>query len=288
MTKIVEEKIRCVNCGQEFSIRLYDSINVTLDPGLREKIKRREINVFPCPECGTIHKISKPFLYNDMERRVMVSVNPGAERSEKKEILSDLKEKLKPVRFFLGADSYDFDVVFSLEELERKYLDGQKGRELQELEKPMRENIKSLSGKAMILMTKKILEKTEMVKRRLLHTPLENFKLSDLSDFRIMGLPEATAIAIMDWYYCNEANGIDREENFRKIVTIRQCLTPPFIGRATKKRLARILEKQSQSLIEFIGAIVKAEHKIDLSKESIKELILEYKELRGTEVRIKK
>ena len=123
MTKIVEEKIKCVNCGQKFKVGLYHSINATINPELKAKIKKGEINVFPCPKCGALHKISAPLLYNDMEKKVMVSVNPGSERSEKKEILDDLKKQLEPIRYIFEADGYNFDVVFSLEELKKKYLD---------------------------------------------------------------------------------------------------------------------------------------------------------------------
>ncbi len=145
----------------------------------------------------------------------------------------------------------------------------------------MKEKIKSLSGRAMIEIVKEILERTNTLSKRLQGTPLENLKLSNLSDFEIMSLPEATAIAITDWYYCNKINGLDKRENFKKIITIRKFLLLPLVKREEKKKLDQILEKQPQSLIEFIGLVVEAEHKIHLSAENIKELMLEYKGLRG-------
>ncbi len=143
----------------------------------------------------------------------------------------------------------------------------------------MKEKIKSLSGKEMVETVKEVLRRTNALSKRLKGTPLENLRLSALSDFEIMCLPEATTIAITNWYYFNEINGLNKGENFKKIITIRKFLLFPFIKREEKKRLNQVLEKQPQSLAEFIGAIVEAEHKIHLSVESIKELIWGYKEL---------
>ncbi len=144
----------------------------------------------------------------------------------------------------------------------------------------MKEKIKSLSGKAMIEMMKEVLKRTNTLSKRLQGTPLENLRLSNLSDFEIVSLPEATAIAITDWYYCNKINGLDKKENFKKIITIRRFLLAPLVKREEKRRLDQVLEKQSQPLVEFIKTVVEAEHRVCLSSHNIEQLISEYKKIR--------
>jgi len=67
----------------------------------------------------------------------------------------------------------------------------------------------ALFGRAIIEITKEILQKTSTLNDRLKGSALEKLKLSDLSDIEIMSLPEASAITIMNWYYCNKLNGLD-------------------------------------------------------------------------------
>lgn len=138
----------------------------------------------------------------------------------------------------------------------------------------------SLFGRAIIEITKEILQKTGILNDRLRGSALEKLKLSDLSDIEIMSLPEASVIAITDWYYCNKLNGLEEKENFKKIITIRRGFQEFGDKHEEIRKLDQVLEKQPRSLIEFIEATVKAEHGISLSLQSIEQLILEYKKRR--------
>jgi len=155
------------------------------------------------------------------------------------------------------------------------------------------EKIKALSGKAMINLVKKVLENTRILDKRIQEldkTLYENPEIEkpaelpsvwkDFSDLELMSLPEATAIAVIDWYYCNRANGLDDEKNFKKIITIRKFFQKINSNKEGIKKLNQALEKHSQSLIEFIKAVVEAEHKVFLSSQNIEQLISEYKRTR--------
>ena len=144
-------------------------------------------------------------------------------------------------------------------------------------------NNKALSGRTIIEITKEILQKTSILNDRLKGSVLEKLKLSDLSDIEIMSLPEASVIAIVDWYYCNKLNGLDERENFKKIIEIRKGFQELNDKYEEIRKLDQILEKQPQSLIEFIEATVKAEHNISLYSWGIEQLILEYKKIRKVE-----
>jgi hypothetical protein len=76
MTKFSEAKIKCPACEQEQSVTIWDSINVTLDPSLREMLFSAEINVFACENCGEEAFIPAQLLYHDMDRQFCVQYCP--------------------------------------------------------------------------------------------------------------------------------------------------------------------------------------------------------------------
>lgn len=115
-----------------------------------------------------------------------------------------------------------------------------------------------------------------MLSDRLQGSALEKLKLSDLSDIEIMSLPEASVIATVDWYHCNKLNGLDKEENFKRIITIRKISQ----SKEVNEKLNQVLEKTTLSLVEFIKISVEAEHEVPLSLKNIEQLILEYKKIR--------
>ena len=76
--KSLEERVlgTCPKCGNRQEATLWDSINVRLNPELREKLLKHEINIFKCGSCDTVAFIGHPFLYNDMRRNYCVQYFP--------------------------------------------------------------------------------------------------------------------------------------------------------------------------------------------------------------------
>jgi len=70
---------------------VWQSINVTLDQGLRTKLFEGEINVFKCDVCGEKASVGVPLLYHDMVREFCVQYYPP--------------ESLKDSSFYDGFDS---------------------------------------------------------------------------------------------------------------------------------------------------------------------------------------
>jgi len=138
----------------------------------------------------------------------------------------------------------------------------------------MKEKIKALSGKVMINLVKKVLDNTQILDKRIQkldRTLYENPEIEkpaglpstwrDFSDLELMSLPEATAIAVIDWYYCNKANGLDDEKNFKKIIAIRKFFQKIQFQEEEVKRLNKVLENFPRSFVKFIKAVVEIEHK---------------------------
>jgi hypothetical protein len=69
------EKIICP-CGREFEAELWNAINVSEDPGLKEMAIAGEVNVVCCPECGTIFYAEHFLLYQDNNNEILAFVYP--------------------------------------------------------------------------------------------------------------------------------------------------------------------------------------------------------------------
>lgn len=72
--RIIE--ITCMNCNRTQEMTIYESINVTLDPTLKEKLFKGEINIFQCHTCRKKEFIAIPLLYHDMANHIMVQYFP--------------------------------------------------------------------------------------------------------------------------------------------------------------------------------------------------------------------
>lgn len=105
MSKKSTIKIKCANCGQEINFVAHDSVNVTLDPNLRDKVFSGEVFRYHCDECGFDGDQNYPLLYHDMDKGFMVyyTYPSGIDEFEymmtleqciDKQILKDLNSKI--------------------------------------------------------------------------------------------------------------------------------------------------------------------------------------------------
>jgi len=76
MTIIKTRTHNCPECGHDQGFLLYESLNVTLDPSLREKLFQGLINVFRCDECDFTAFVDHPLLYHDMNKAFSVQYYP--------------------------------------------------------------------------------------------------------------------------------------------------------------------------------------------------------------------
>ena len=76
MTQQRQIQVDCPNCGAKEKVIIYQSINVSLDPSLRERLLEGKINIFQCGKCKQDAFISGPLLYHDMDRKFMVQFFP--------------------------------------------------------------------------------------------------------------------------------------------------------------------------------------------------------------------
>ncbi len=78
MTIKTPRSYHCPKCGHAQEFLLWQSVNVTLEPHLREMLFQGRINVFHCDACEFTSCIDYPLLYHDMDRAFSVQYYPPA------------------------------------------------------------------------------------------------------------------------------------------------------------------------------------------------------------------
>lgn len=77
MSKQSTQKITCPKCGLEQEAKIWDSINVTLNPEVKQKILDGSFFQFRCSKCGYTAPLAYPCLYHDMEQGLLIWLLPG-------------------------------------------------------------------------------------------------------------------------------------------------------------------------------------------------------------------
>ena len=65
-------EVTCPVCGQKSEYMIWDSINTTLDPDMKEKVLNGEAFKFTCPNCNSETNVDYGTLYHQMEDRIMI------------------------------------------------------------------------------------------------------------------------------------------------------------------------------------------------------------------------
>jgi hypothetical protein len=126
MTIREEQVMGCPTCGHKQKVEFYQAVNVKLNPELKERLFRGEINIFKCDECGNKAVVDLVFLYNDTDKRFCVQYCPFelvSERSDKLSGMYTIEGKLSiPSNIQLPETAqymYEPHIVLSLDEMIR-------------------------------------------------------------------------------------------------------------------------------------------------------------------------
>ena len=80
----IEDAIICPNCNHEQELHVTPTVNVTVDPDMKEKVLSGEIFLFTCENCGFTGFAGYPFIYEDKETNggFLIYMEPGCEDRE--------------------------------------------------------------------------------------------------------------------------------------------------------------------------------------------------------------
>src|SRR3989338_2141164 len=104
-------------CGYEFEATLWDSINVTEQQELKQRLLTGDINQIQCEKCKKRSYVEKHLLYHDMDRKLWVQMFPKGDRGKWQELEEDHKDIIKKNS---KVKEYVFRLAFGQEELLEK------------------------------------------------------------------------------------------------------------------------------------------------------------------------
>ena len=64
--------VTCPKCGQDGQMTVWSSVNISLDPEMKEKILDQSLFRYTCNQCQHVSPVFFQCLYHDMETRTMV------------------------------------------------------------------------------------------------------------------------------------------------------------------------------------------------------------------------
>lgn len=103
MSASKKHPIRCPKCEHTQTVELYDSINVSQEPMLKDALLENRLNRVDCESCQTSFRVDKPVLYHDTDRNILIHWMPdvGCTRDE---ILDEFDSSMVELRASLPAD----------------------------------------------------------------------------------------------------------------------------------------------------------------------------------------
>jgi hypothetical protein len=70
-------EINCPNCGNRFPVQLYNVVDVSQQPELKQHLLSGQLNLAVCTNCNTATMLSTPLVYHDLEKQLcMVFIPP--------------------------------------------------------------------------------------------------------------------------------------------------------------------------------------------------------------------
>ena len=64
--------VTCPQCSTAQQMELWSTVNVTLDPHLKEEVMQERLNVFFCAQCDYRGSVDASLLYHDMDARYCI------------------------------------------------------------------------------------------------------------------------------------------------------------------------------------------------------------------------
>ena len=117
-----KERIECPYCSHEQVFESYESINLTKNPELKDKIINEELFKMKCEKCGKEALIAFPCLFHDVDKKQLIWLIGDYTQEQKEALDKDLKDSAKDDGERLFAESYNRRIVSSINELKEKIL----------------------------------------------------------------------------------------------------------------------------------------------------------------------
>ncbi len=122
MSLNAKQNIKCPSCGQMHEIVVWNSITVKDSPDLKKDLLAGNINIFKCPDCECRALMSVPLLYNDSDKKLMISFSPSDDRQASAKLFEQMCESAKNSEDFEIPEGYNLRFVTEYNSLLEKIL----------------------------------------------------------------------------------------------------------------------------------------------------------------------
>jgi hypothetical protein len=95
MSKKLNTEITCPHCNSTIAAVLWESVNVTVDKNLKEKVLNKTINTMICGKCSENIIVIKDLLYHDMDSNYMIYLIPRHFTEEHKKAIKMMQTLMK-------------------------------------------------------------------------------------------------------------------------------------------------------------------------------------------------
>ena len=119
MSREIEVDVTCPACLFKDVVPVFTSVNVTMDPDLRDKVFDDELNRFACKNCGNSIVLPVNLMYHDMDLGFAVWFSPQGEMPEEERSVFDRVARSMGIGDYLSEAS----TTFTWEEFKIKILE---------------------------------------------------------------------------------------------------------------------------------------------------------------------
>lgn len=118
----MKQSIKCPVCGQMSDITVWSSITVKDSPDLKSDLLSGRINMFKCPSCSHFGLMPNPMLYNDEDKKLMISFSPTNDPVLKQQLFDNVEKSSKESGELEKFAGYNLRFVTDYNELLEKIL----------------------------------------------------------------------------------------------------------------------------------------------------------------------
>jgi len=93
MTTFHQMLAQCPVCFNEETLTIWDSIDASSDPDLRERLLRKTLQSLECRNCGNSTLIAAPLTYGDPVHNLLIECRPGLDRGQLLDRLNELRQE---------------------------------------------------------------------------------------------------------------------------------------------------------------------------------------------------
>ncbi len=120
MSIVMESPFVCPECGWEFKVPVWGSINISADPQIRDNIIGGSHFAVTCPECGQKSSIVYNTLYVDRDRKQIICLVPDGDGTDSREV--EMQARDAAASLLMPDDRFLLRIVHRTDDLREKII----------------------------------------------------------------------------------------------------------------------------------------------------------------------